>query len=829
MSKQILTKALPAVMGTTIQDVDQKQGIVSVYWSSFNFKDDNQPYGDIVRPGAFRKTIVEGGPDSNRRRIKFLFQHNTSQMLGIPSELKEDNFGLFCRCKISQTSLGKDVLILYNDGVITEHSIGYDIVQKAFDASLAARLLLELKLFEGSAVCFGMNEHTPTVSVKDSPLLAREAERMRRLDRVLHDAPLEDESLYAYLKAGLDAWETKNRAPDPTQDRLTLAGADGGAAMDFERTIQLPSDEVVRAIIAGTKAPPHTPADPSPAGQVVREVMGAPIHTKGASGKTDWPLGPDRAWDHDAALQRIVTWATDGDGQLDAAKMRSVHFWSDPEKPDVQAGYKLLFCDFNGGEVKAMPGGIRACANVLQGARHAPDIPDADLDAVKRKVAAYYSRMAAEADDDSIVAPWQKTAPAQPDASAMPEYARLEAIWLELAEKHGLALKHPNHGNGTGQEVHGKPGAADLYHYVSEHGGATYNVLTREMPTKGYSVSIYPQHSQVVPLEDFTPMHLKDYIRQKMSVLKQPGNHLGIWADTSETKKVFMDVVVVEPDLEKAKALGRKHHQRKIYDLEKGVEIETTPLEESHFMQGEMDEGQGGTKAAPMDFNTAYSQAQVQSGLYDAWYSMIDGLRASLWDILEDAPSEDVLPLAKESLLQFCQAVLSWMGAADASGAFRDEEEAEDAGDEDGMGMDDGTSAAAAPAGSLADDFTSMLTAMRSLRLATKEGRKMSKATHAAFSAACDQIGQGHQTMKAMLARMGQGTSEAKGAARAPHQQAGDTAPHGAPGAGTNQPTTAHSAAGDDQRVTTPDEGPINVAIAAAASLLEALQGQQSR
>ncbi len=130
------------------------------------------------------------------------------------------------------------------------------------------------------------------------------------------------------------------------------------------------------------------------------------MQRKGASGKTTWPLGNRKTtWDNDAAYGRIVAQFTDSDGNLDTAGMKSVHFWFDDSAPENVTSYKLLFCDVVGGAIKAMPRAIFACAGAH--GVEAADIPEGDVDGVKAKIETYYSRMAKEFDDDSIVAPWK--------------------------------------------------------------------------------------------------------------------------------------------------------------------------------------------------------------------------------------------------------------------------------------------------------------------------------------------------------------------------------------------------------------------------------------
>lgn len=131
------------------------------------------------------------------------------------------------------------------------------------------------------------------------------------------------------------------------------------------------------------------------------------MQTKGASGKTTWPLADrDLAWDGEAAHNAIVEKATKEDGTLDEALMKSVHFWFDESAPDKITSYKLLFCDVIDGDIKAIPRGIFACVGGHGLA--VADIPEGDVAGVQDKIASYYTRMAKAFDDDSIVPPWKE-------------------------------------------------------------------------------------------------------------------------------------------------------------------------------------------------------------------------------------------------------------------------------------------------------------------------------------------------------------------------------------------------------------------------------------
>lgn len=143
-----------------IKDVDTTQGIVTLYASAFgNVDSDN----DIIERGAFAKSIQEWGP-SAKNRIKHLWQHNTREPIGAPIEMSEDGNGLLVVSKVSSIRNG-DYVKLYADGVITEHSIGFEII-KSHNNTKDARTITETRLWEYSAVTWGANSATPVVGMK---------------------------------------------------------------------------------------------------------------------------------------------------------------------------------------------------------------------------------------------------------------------------------------------------------------------------------------------------------------------------------------------------------------------------------------------------------------------------------------------------------------------------------------------------------------------------------------------------------------------------------------------------------------------------------------
>lgn len=145
-----------------VKDVSLKNRTVEGYFSVFNVEDSD---GDIIKPGAFAKTIAENGPEG-KNRILHLWQHNPTQPLSKPNELKEDDKGLFFVSKISDTTWGTDALKLYKDGVIEEHSIGFNTVKSHWSDDDEANIITEVKLWEGSSVTWGANEFARVTDMK---------------------------------------------------------------------------------------------------------------------------------------------------------------------------------------------------------------------------------------------------------------------------------------------------------------------------------------------------------------------------------------------------------------------------------------------------------------------------------------------------------------------------------------------------------------------------------------------------------------------------------------------------------------------------------------
>ena len=135
-----------------ISDSGAFEGIASVYGNV-------DSYGDIVMPGAFKKTIAERGAN-----IPVLAEH--SETIGKGSVTDEGTHLAIKGQILTTIQRGKDYVELAKAGIVKGLSIGYKTIKDEWDSKDQVRRLMEVKLYEVSFVTFPANEMAFITSVK---------------------------------------------------------------------------------------------------------------------------------------------------------------------------------------------------------------------------------------------------------------------------------------------------------------------------------------------------------------------------------------------------------------------------------------------------------------------------------------------------------------------------------------------------------------------------------------------------------------------------------------------------------------------------------------
>lgn len=195
----------------------------------------------IIQKGAFADA-VKVGPDN----VKVLHQHNPERILGKLLAMEETSKGLEVEGMISETSLGKDILTLMEDGVLNEMSIGFKPMEWIMDedhprVNGPLRTLTELALDEVSIVVFPAN--APSRITEVNSVLGERAEEFvaeLRGDDVL---PFEEEEEIPGQEEEIQV--------ETVADLLSLA--EGFLSKHSESGPVLQEEEVerVRAVIEG--------------------------------------------------------------------------------------------------------------------------------------------------------------------------------------------------------------------------------------------------------------------------------------------------------------------------------------------------------------------------------------------------------------------------------------------------------------------------------------------------------------------------------------------------------------------------------------------------
>lgn len=152
-----------------------EDGIIEGYGSVFNVKDS---YDDIIKPGAYAETLAAHKAAGTMPVM--LFQHDSSQPVGVWTEMVEDEKGLRVKGQLLLSiPEGRRVYELLKAKAINGMSIGF--VAKSWSYEEELRILTAIDLWELSIVTFPANQKATVTAVKSvDSLSVRDAEQTLR-------------------------------------------------------------------------------------------------------------------------------------------------------------------------------------------------------------------------------------------------------------------------------------------------------------------------------------------------------------------------------------------------------------------------------------------------------------------------------------------------------------------------------------------------------------------------------------------------------------------------------------------------------------------------
>ena len=159
-----------------------ENGSFSGYGSVFGVIDS---YQEIVSKGAFTDSLTKH--KSNGTMPAMLWQHKSSEPIGVFTSMEEDDVGLKLSGQIAmKTQRGNEAYELMKMKAISGLSIGFIPQDEQFDRKTGVTTLTKVDLWETSLVTFPANDAARVQSVKS----IEDIENLRDAERFLRDSGL---------------------------------------------------------------------------------------------------------------------------------------------------------------------------------------------------------------------------------------------------------------------------------------------------------------------------------------------------------------------------------------------------------------------------------------------------------------------------------------------------------------------------------------------------------------------------------------------------------------------------------------------------------------
>lgn len=191
-----------------IKEVSE-QGEFEGYAAIFNSADQGR---DIIMPGAFKQSLIDIPP----QRVRCLYQHNPSEVIGKFSEMYEDEKGLYCKGRLFlSVQRGRECADLMREKAIEGLSIGYRTKDYEIDRDRGVRILKAVQLIETSIVTFPMHPDAGIKLVKQDGSLPTERELE---DWLARDAGFSRQDAKAIIAKGYKSLITSERDAGGSDD-----------------------------------------------------------------------------------------------------------------------------------------------------------------------------------------------------------------------------------------------------------------------------------------------------------------------------------------------------------------------------------------------------------------------------------------------------------------------------------------------------------------------------------------------------------------------------------------------------------------------------------
>ena len=196
----------------SVSDTGEFEG----YGSVFGIEDS---YGDVVVRGAFEASLAKW--KEKGRLPALLWQHNMSEPIGVYTEMREDDVGLYVkgRLLIDDDPLAKRAHGHMKAGSLSGMSIGYMLDDYEYDKEKGVWILKQIDLWEVSLVTFPANDEARITDVKS--LLARgETPPPSKVEKALREVGFSGTQAKAFMAKGYSAIAPRDVAVDEALQSL---------------------------------------------------------------------------------------------------------------------------------------------------------------------------------------------------------------------------------------------------------------------------------------------------------------------------------------------------------------------------------------------------------------------------------------------------------------------------------------------------------------------------------------------------------------------------------------------------------------------------------